>query len=223
MTEQEIIEKVRAEVNRLKKQLVRGACAAQIQMETSCKDEAYDEMLSILSDLEKECEEKPTNIDFEQELYKHFGQVKDFTLGMQIGKYFYELGCRRTAEKYDEIEYKRQRAEESVPSDLEEAAAEYASDSTGFIDMTAYRAFIAGAEWQASQMPMPKDTVLFQKGVAEGRRLEREDMLKEAVEGEVYLYYSYKRKSTAILVDIPIEDLGDKVRIVVLKEEDENG
>ena len=92
MTEQEIIEKVRAEVNRLKKQLVRGACAAQIQMETSCKDEAYDEMLSILSDLEKECEEKPTNIDFEQELYKHFGQVKDFTLGMQIGKYFYELG-----------------------------------------------------------------------------------------------------------------------------------
>ena len=43
-------------------------------------------------------------------------------------------------------------------------------------------AFIAGAEWQASQMPMPEDTVLFQKGVAEGRRLEREDMLKEAVE-----------------------------------------
>ena len=112
---------------------------------------------------------------------------------------------------------------EEPDKSLEEAANEYAGDSTGFIDMTAYRAFIAGAEWQASQMPMPKDTVLFQKGVAEGRRLEREDMLKEAVEGEVYLYYSYKRKSTAILVDIPIEDLGDKVRIVVLKEEDENG
>ena len=27
-------------------------------------------------------------------------------------KYFYELGCTRTAEKYDEIEYNRQRAEE---------------------------------------------------------------------------------------------------------------
>ena len=35
--------------------------------------------------------------------------------------------------------------------------------------------FIAGAEWQASQMPMPEDTVLFQKGVAEGRRLEKEE------------------------------------------------
>ena len=48
----------------------------------------------------------------------------------------------------------------------------------------AYRdGIIAGAEWQASQMPMPEDTVLFQKGVAEGRRLEREDMLKDAVVG----------------------------------------
>ena len=31
-------------------------------------------------------------IDFEQELNNHFGQVKDFTLGMRIAKYFYELG-----------------------------------------------------------------------------------------------------------------------------------
>ncbi len=31
-------------------------------------------------------------IDFEQELYNRFGQVKDFTLGMRIAKYFYELG-----------------------------------------------------------------------------------------------------------------------------------
>ena len=37
--------------------------------------------------------EKPvSDIDFEQELYKAFGQVKDFTLGMQIAKRFYEMG-----------------------------------------------------------------------------------------------------------------------------------
>ena len=35
--------------------------------------------------------EKPIDIDFEQELYKHFGLVKDFTLGMRIGQYFYNL------------------------------------------------------------------------------------------------------------------------------------
>lgn len=32
------------------------------------------------------------NIDFEQELYKAFGQVKDFTLGMRIAKWFYDMG-----------------------------------------------------------------------------------------------------------------------------------
>lgn len=36
-------------------------------------------------------------------------------------------------------------------------------------------AFIAGAKWMANQMPMPEDTVIFMKGVEEGRRLERED------------------------------------------------
>ena len=39
------------------------------------------------------------DIDFEQELYKHFGQVKDFTLGMRIGQYFYELGKQRQKEQ----------------------------------------------------------------------------------------------------------------------------
>ena len=39
-------------------------------------------------------EVKEVNLDFEQELYKAFGQVKDFTLGMRIAKHFYELGLK---------------------------------------------------------------------------------------------------------------------------------
>lgn len=35
----------------------------------------------------------------------------------------------------------------------------------------------AGAEWMAKQLPIPEDSVAFQKGVQEGRRLEREDAL----------------------------------------------
>lgn len=38
----------------------------------------------------------------------------------------------------------------------------------------------AGADWQAEQLlkgsPLPEDTVLFQKGVEEGRRLEKDDL-----------------------------------------------
>ena len=184
-----IIEKIRAEVERLKNDRAFFDDNQQLAYW-----EGLNKVSEKLSDLEKECE-KPTNIDFEQELYKHFGQVKDFTLGMQIGKYFYELGCRRTAEKYDEIEYKRQRAEESVPSDLEEAAAEYASDSTGFIDMTAYRAFIAGAKWQ------------------------KEQIMKEAVDGKVFMSFApgcNQRVVSTQDVDLPCET---KVKLIVVKED----
>lgn len=31
-------------------------------------------------------------IDFEQELYKYFGQIKDFSLGVRIAKRFFEMG-----------------------------------------------------------------------------------------------------------------------------------
>lgn len=37
--------------------------------------------------------------------------------------------------------------------------------------------FIEGAEWAREQMPLPEDTLIFRKGVEEGRRLEREDTL----------------------------------------------
>ena len=44
--------------------------------------------------------------------------------------------------------------------------------------------------------------------------------MKEAVEGEVYLYHSYNRDAIAIIVDIPKENLGDKVRIIIVKEDE---
>ena len=50
----ELIDKaaVVAEIEKLKGQLLRGACSSQISMETSCKEEAYNEVLSILDTLE---------------------------------------------------------------------------------------------------------------------------------------------------------------------------
>lgn len=71
--------------------------------------------------------------------------------------------------------------EEKPSEDLEEAAQDYAilpmdvGDGRVCIDKKEERAFIAGAKWMESQMPMLEDTVIFMKGVAEGRRLERED------------------------------------------------
>ena len=64
---------------------------------------------------------------------------------------------------------------------LEEAAEdswvlyEYRETPQGLYSSCYRDGFIAGAKWMESQMPMPEDTVIFMKGVEEGRRLERED------------------------------------------------
>lgn len=90
--------------------------------------------------------------------------------------------------------------EKPVPNDLEEAAEDFVwevmeNDEDGISDLCRklrptskisdfYDAlaefFIAGAKWQAEQLlkssPLPEDTILFNKGVAEGRRLMMEEL-----------------------------------------------
>lgn len=48
------------------------------------------QIMQIIDSLQEEPVSNPIN--FELELYKAFGQVKDFTLGMQIAKWFYDIG-----------------------------------------------------------------------------------------------------------------------------------
>lgn len=79
-------------------------------------------------ELIKEPSEKPMNLDEEIAIYlnrellnriKNDDTIDGFTTfdAGEIACYFYDLGCRRTAEKFDEIEYNRQRAEEEIPND----------------------------------------------------------------------------------------------------------
>lgn len=67
---------------------------------------------------------------------------------------------------------------------LEEAAEELfetieIQEHENIFEDTFKKIFIAGAEWQARQLlkgsPLPEDTVLFHKGVEEGKRLMMED------------------------------------------------
>ena len=84
----------------------------------------------------------------------------------------------------------------------------------------AYRdGIIAGAKWQAEQLlkssPLPEDTVLFNKGVAEGKRL----MMEEAVEGEAEELYNDGEIHCTVGVGTYFKP-GDKV-YVLKAEEDE--
>ena len=112
MTNEELISKIREEIERRIHE-ISHPLKDGYEIQSIGKIEGLSELLDFLSTLESE-KPVPSDLDFEQELYNRFGQVKDFTLGMRIGQYFYELGCRRTAEKYDEIEYNRQREEEMM-------------------------------------------------------------------------------------------------------------
>ena len=90
------VQRIREEVARLynqsladeNRQADRGLeCAANVSYG---KSKACKELLSFIDFLQEEPVSNP--IDFEKELYKAFGQVKDFTLGMQIAKWFYDMG-----------------------------------------------------------------------------------------------------------------------------------
>jgi len=118
---------------------------------------------------------------------------------------------------------------------IEEAAEEYEKnhayqryDGGGFTpeyDATLAEAFEAGAKWQAKQMPMSEDTVLFQKGVAEGKRL----MMEDAIEGRVIETYNpvteegkpYLRGITLIYEDKnkPYLTVGDIFKFIITNED----
>lgn len=117
-------------------------------------------------------------------------------------------------------------SEEKPSEDIEQAAARYERENRQSIlsSVDIVNAFIEGAEWQneqmmdewlkdrygcfwdgvnegkkamENQMPQPEDTVIFQKGVAEGRRLEREDNNKALAE-----MYGYEGGTESPLVKI---------------------
>lgn len=48
------VEKIREEVEKLKSNLIYGACSSQIAMETRCKEEAYNDVLAIFDTMQKE-------------------------------------------------------------------------------------------------------------------------------------------------------------------------
>ena len=216
MTAQEIIEKIRAKIERLKGQLIRGACAAQIQMETSCKDEAYDEMLSILSDLEKE--EKPSE-GLEEECLNPFKLVAgciDDTLKEKAKEVF-----------ANEIEDEINRWMGSTDCLPEDVGITPLPKVMEIVERTA-RHF---AKWQREQMisalkndgDLPIEFIdkfheIDRNAFQNGQANMREQMMKEAVEGEIT---KDNRGNNVIRTGVFNNgfEIGDKVRLVIVKED----
>ena len=115
--------------------------------------------------------------------------------------------------------------DEKPSEDLEEEAARYERENRQSVlsSVDIVNAFISGGEWQARQLlkssPLPENTVLFQKGVEEGKRL----MMEEAVEAKIYGYGDGSFELIASWLDMPNNSIykdGDKVKIVIIKGND---
>ena len=135
-----IIEQIKAEIERLKSNIDDRDPLAPNQKAGYLF--ALADVLSSLSTLESE---KPINQERLEENIKHYiedcGWEKDSTIPVsfvrQIASHFYDLGCSRTAEKYDEIEYNRQMSEEHLadarktsPNNLDEPVCEELGNET---------------------------------------------------------------------------------------------
>ena len=222
MTDKELITKIKTEIERRisfhNKAINSCTGLNNISLTHAAGLKEDEELLSFISDLEKS--EKP-EADLEKEIeisirllnglhtlednkswYK--GRYEELK---ELARNFYDLGCSRTAEKYDEIEYNRQRASGSseIPKDLEEAAEEYAKEHSFHpcdYDVTPYDCFKAGAKW------------------------DKEQMMEEAVEKSVCLVPSAElgrlfEPSVSLFGDeLKGYVLGDRVHIIIVKEDE---
>lgn len=230
MTNAEPLAKIKAEIERLKTvQLKRIQEGDLVDAEPYDKIEAYNELLSFISTLESK---KPVNRemrekDFDNECHRYFNGMtpEQFlnTPNTVIARHFAQWGYLRAAEKADEIEYNRQRAEESVPKDLEEAAERFSKNvSNGLYFRDLRVGFIAGAKWQKEQ-DEKEQADLFTIVALDAAQRAKEQMMKEAVDADVNTYRDIVAgKSWAeFVVEMPTSDLGDKVRIIILPKESE--
>ena len=122
MTTTEIIQAIKAEIERLMDEYKPTVGGVD---ELTGAHIVLANLLSFLDTLEKS--EKPMNQDEDlnkeiKAFVNEYGYEKseDILLIAIVARHFCELGCSRTAEKYDEIEYKRQQEEEQTCKGFEE-------------------------------------------------------------------------------------------------------
>jgi hypothetical protein len=106
----------------------------------------------------------------------------------------------------------------SLPSNLEEAANKFAVFyDQGTCDGIAQDCFKAGAEWQ-KQHDAELIEIAYNDGITIGMTKQKEQMMKKAVECELYWDGDF------LAIDLNMAALGyserDKVRIIVCKNED---
>lgn len=172
-----IKDKIRAEIERYKQ----GATIARFDNAGENADyfqgkvDICDDLLGILDTLP---EQRPVEIKIENpNIEKADPNVKvetrtdgtgdiDGKAMLYMADKSYKIGYR------DGKASKEQPASEGLEEEMDEMWLKYCEDVDYLVYASIARHF---AEWGINQCPLPEDTTIFMKGVAEGRRLEREE------------------------------------------------
>ena len=180
------IEKIKAEIKRLKKILEKSTYYLDNSQQALGYSFALDDLEDFIDSLPEEtckeslqvqetCKENPDSFT---------NEPKEMSVDEAMKYIDEKIAKTRSSKSWEGVDVDKFMDEirGREPDDLEEAADEYAISLTPCDqqeELNYFNSFIAGAKWQAKQFlkgsPLPEDTILFQKGVEEGRRLERED------------------------------------------------
>ena len=107
------VQKIREEVVRLKSQLLRGACSSQIAIETRCKEEAYDEVLTLLDSMQEEHDrmvdqciygKEPELVDVDDLPVVVDAPSEDYVKGFAVGRLYEQRQKSETSVWHDASE-----------------------------------------------------------------------------------------------------------------------
>lgn len=202
----DIIKTIRKEIERLKKEeLTRNSIGV---ITGSAFFVSANELLSFLDTLQEQDRPDPYNPTYDEAyLNEKITKASKTWKGVDVDKYMDEVRGREseTPMNQEELEDEMDRFFETMP----------VIELENIFEDTFKNIARHFAKWGADHTPLPEDTVIFNKGVEEGKRLMRE----EAVECDLYYDGDF------LAIDLNMAELGyserDKVRIIVLPNTDE--
>jgi hypothetical protein len=218
------VQKIRQEVEKLKSNLIHGACSSQVAMETRCKEEAYNEVLAILDSMQEETisevwhdanEEQPekyrtvvvwNTTTMNGEVLTRCTKVYKGRIWAYIEDALILPNVQRTGKNWKEpvSEELEEASKEWLKPQLDKSYAEYGEtkmmELTHFDGYAMLDAIEFGAKWKEKKMM--KDAIDVTVHIDSG--------------GYPYIpqieFYDYDK-------DVPLTKEGDRYKVILIKEE----